>query len=199
MRSECRGTAAQAAGGPFRVQGSRFGDRPRIERQHRSKRRAVAIVYGQPLQVVAHDILGSRQAAGQGILNLVRRLLDDRKCLAEAFAPHRRRQRPVGNLRPLQRRETAQVRLRHQLARHRRHTRNLRAGLRNRRRDARAVDFAQPLHHEGHQRRRLPGLQREPEHVADVRRIESGVRIRKRIPIHVADAGQHTASRAEHM
>jgi hypothetical protein len=116
---------AQAAGGPFRVQGSRFGDRPRIERQHRSKRRAVAIVHGQPLQVVAHDILGSRHAARQGILNLVRRLLDDRKRLAEAFAPHRRRQRPVGNLQPLQRREAAQIRLRHQLSRDRGHTREI--------------------------------------------------------------------------
>ena len=57
----------------------RFGDRPRIERQHRAKRRAVAIVHGQPLQVVAHDILGCRHAARQGILNLVRRFLDDRK------------------------------------------------------------------------------------------------------------------------
>ena len=49
------------------------------------------------------------------------------------------------------------------------------------------------------ERFRFAGAQRQREHVPDVRRIETGIRIRERIGVHVADARQHAAPRAQHV
>ena len=78
--------------------------------------------------------------------------------------------------------------------------RHQRVAQRDRKAAARIVDLAQPLHDEGHQRGGLSRLQRQREHVADVRRIVAGPAVGERIGVHVADGGQQAGRvRAEHV
>ena len=65
---------------------------------------------------------------------------------------------------------------------------------------ARVVHLAQALHDERDERRGLPGLQVQREHVAHVSRIEPGIRVDERIPVHVADGRAHArCPRTQHM
>ena len=202
------------------VERARVGDRRRVQRQHRSQRRPVAI----EAATAGPDIRGRRlrTSSRRGVsASWICGAVFSTTVNGAAGAPVARR-RQFDDLRSLQRRQAAQIRRRNQLTRDGGHARdfgsglgNLRRGARVRRRilrrderipkrdrkaAARIVDLAQSLHDEGHQRDGLSGLHRQREYVADVRGIVARPAAGEGIAVHVADAGEQTGRvRAEHV
>ena len=209
-----------ASGRALRVEGTRLRDRRRIQREHRTQGRAVTIEPRQPRQVLPDHVLRRRVSARQRVLHLRHRLLDHRE-----RRDRRRgggRNPPVDDLRALQRRHSAEVRRRDEAAsdagyagnlgsrlgnlrrgtgvRRRIFRRDQRIAQRDRKAATRIVDLAEPLHHERHQRDRLPRLEGQREDVAEVRGIVAGPSAGERVGVHVAHGGQQSGGvRAEHV
>ena len=120
---------ADLAAGTLAVERPRVADRVRVERQHGAQDEAVAVVRRQSRQVLANDVLGSRDAARQRLLELRHRLFNHREGCRRDNGNVK-----VDNLRPLLRCQPAHVGLGDEPAGDVGHVRNLRARRRHHRR-----------------------------------------------------------------